>query len=174
MSDFMQRIRGSAGRVSFEADKQRRVLAIQNDLRKLKKQAEEEYEGIGRKAVELFGEGQIKNEELGAACEGVASLQTQIAEMEAEIEAIKVEEYQPPVEETGRMCPECQVSLPAEAGFCPNCGSEAVDVVPPEPEPPEPEAEAEPAPVCAECGAEIDPEAAFCSNCGAKQGEAEE
>ena len=63
------------------------------------------------------------------------------------------------------MCPQCDKPLPEGAAFCPECGSEAVEVAPPEPEPP---AEPEPGLSCPNCGESLSEGASFCHKCGTK------
>ena len=55
----------------------------------------------------------------------------------------------------GHICPRCQTVLPDAASFCPRCGSQAVDVAPPDH-------------ACPSCGAPAAEGAAFCAECGAR------
>lgn len=165
MEDLLGQMRSGASRVSFEAEKRRRIVQAQMELRGLRGKVEEAIEEAGQQVVEVYKAGEISHPELSAACEEVVSLEEEIAQKEEEIEAIRAEEFVPPPSpaKTRYMCPECEIELPEGAKFCPQCGSEAVIV---EPEPPAPEPAG--AAVCPNCGAEITPEATFCPGCGTR------
>ncbi|MGD1995520.1 MAG: zinc-ribbon domain-containing protein [Anaerolineae bacterium] len=165
MEDLLDRVRSGAGRVGFEAEKQRRVAQARVELRGLKGQVDEVIQQLGQRAMELYRSGQIEQPELREACEQVASLEAEIAQKKEEIEKLRAEEYVAPTPPppTGRICPQCQISLPEQARFCPECGSEAVDVAP--------EPTTGPAPaerVCPNCGADASSEALFCPHCGTR------
>lgn len=172
MEDLMNRFRKGAGRVGFEAEKQRRVLQLQTELRGLRKQVEEGVVKVGEKALELYEQGQLDQADLAVVLEEVAALKAEIAQKEEEIEATKVEEFVPPPTsaKSTLMCPQCDKPLSEGAVFCPECGSEAVEVAPPEPETP---AEPEAGLTCPNCGESLAEGAAFCHKCGTKM-EAEE
>ena len=172
MEDLMKRVRKGAGRVGFEAEKQRRVLQLQTELRGLKKQVEEGIVKVGEKALELYEQGKLEKTDLGAVLGEVGALKSEIAQKEGEIEAAKVEEFVPPpaAAESTKMCPQCDKPLAADAAFCPECGSEAVEVVPPEPEAP---AEPETGVTCPNCGESLAEGASFCHQCGTKMEAAE-
>jgi hypothetical protein len=172
MENLVNRFRKGAGRVGFEAEKQRRMLQLQNELRGVKKQLEEGVVKVGEKVLELHEQGQLDHADLTEVLEEVAALKAEVVQKEEEIEATKVEEYVPPptAAKSTLMCPQCDKPLPEGAVFCPECGSEAVEIAPPEPEPPdEPEAGV----TCPNCGESLAEGAAFCHKCGTKT-EAEE
>jgi len=132
------------------------ISSLEGEIKRLKKD-------LGDQAYLLYQAGKIKQKDIVDTCEPIDELYAQIQTHEEAIEAIQSETL-PEAPLTGHICPSCQKRLPAKVAFCPDCGTQAVDV--------EPEPEVEEAAVdvitCPECSEEIPGDAVFCPNCGAK------
>ena len=195
MSSFIDRIRSGAGKAAFEADKLRRMNAVQSEIKGLKGEVRQALNRVGDVAYDLYREGRLEQPVLQKSCQGVQALEERIATAEQQLESIRQEEY---VEDHyGRVCPNGHGPIPPENSFCQECGARAVEAAPPAaanrscqncgqelsaearfcancgaPAPP-PEAEATPA-FCRECGTQLLPEAIFCSECGASAPDSEQ
>lgn len=191
MNSFLDRIRSGAGKAAFEADKLRRLNAVQSEIKGLKDEVRRGLNRVGDIAYDLYRDGQIDQPALQEACRQVQALHEQIVAYEAELENIRQEEYveESPASQYGHICPRGHGPIPPENNFCQECGARAVEVPPPAtanrfcqncgqqlgPEArfcancgtPAPQPKAEPAPVfCQECGTTLLPDAVFCSECG--------
>ncbi|MGC9348714.1 MAG: zinc ribbon domain-containing protein [Anaerolineae bacterium] len=156
MGSLFDRLRSGAGKAAFEADKLRRIAAVQSNVRSLKEEITQAFYRAGYIAFDTYQADQIDQPDLVAACERIANLQAQLAAYEREIEAIRDEAYEEPthVPQTGLVCPDGHGELPPGAQFCPVCGARGAQA---------PAAEAS----CPACGAALMPEARFCPKCGA-------
>ena len=155
MASFVDRFFIGAGKVTFEAEKERRVLGVQMAIRGLRAEAEKMYGEIGRVAFALFGSGRIAQPELVEICQQLTNIRAQIEAREGEIEAIRAEVYVEPGL-PGRACPNGHKPLTPKDKFCPTCGAPTMVVAPP----------ASPARFCQQCGFSLSAEASFCPNCG--------
>ena len=161
MDNFLGRIRSGAGKAAFEADKMRRVNAVQSKIKSLHKESEKAYCQIGRVAYGLYGDGRITQPELKNVCDQMAGLQAQIATHEQEIAAIRTEEFVGPQAavspQYGRICPNGHGVISPQDNFCQTCGAKAIFVPPPAPAN---------ASVCPNCSAPLAADARFCASCG--------
>ena len=155
MSSFFDKIRSGAGKAAFEADKLRRVTAIQAAIRTHKGNFDKALVEAGQVAFALHQADQITQPELQKVCERLAAIQEQTREKEQEIERIRAEEYVES-QEAGRVCPNGHGPLPAQDNFCQVCGAPAVEVSPP----------ATTGLACPNCGMALASGARFCSSCG--------
>jgi DNA-directed RNA polymerase subunit RPC12/RpoP len=155
MSSFFDKIRSGAGKAAFEADKLRRVTAIQATIRTHKGNFDKVLVEAGQVAFALHQTDQITQPELQKVCERLAAVQKQIREKEQEIERIRAEEYVES-QEAGRVCPNGHGPLPAQDNFCQVCGASAVEVSPP----------TTAGLACPNCGVALASGARFCSSCG--------
>ncbi len=161
----------------FEADRQLRIMRLNMTISGLRKQLAAAKEQIAAQALELYRAGKLGDTELASFLQQAIELEKQIAQKEAEIEAIKSEPVPVSVPTPvpvpakqpatyGHLCSRERTPLPAEALFCPTCGAPAIDVPPPEataePSPPTGE------PTCSSCGKAVPPEAIFCPHCGTR------
>ena len=166
MGGIFNRIRSGAGRATFEADKQRRILAIQATVRGLRREIEQSVQRVGGVAMGLYHAGRLAEPELQQVCQETAALQAQVAAQEREIESIRQETFVEPTygptagagAAYGDVCPNGHGALPAGARFCPVCGAQAVYRAPPAA-----------GTFCPSCGAALVPGASFCPSCGAPQ-----
>jgi RNA polymerase subunit RPABC4/transcription elongation factor Spt4 len=180
MTSLFDRVKRETNKATFEADRLLRIRRVEGTIADIRRQITQQAYQIGSKAIELSKNGQLDSPpELAAMCKQVQQLEQQITEKEAEIERIRQEIPPEPAPRTevvgpavvgrkanyGHICPKCEIELPAEALFCPQCGGPAKDVAPP-PTPVATAAEAK----CVKCGAAVPAEAAFCPRCGSKVG----
>jgi membrane protease subunit (stomatin/prohibitin family) len=168
MSSFFDRIRSgaeqAAGKAAFEADKLRRVTALQGKLRALKNDFEKSIVETGQTAFALYQKEQIAGPEtLRQACTQLAAIQAQIVAYEQEVEAIRAETFEEPQAKAqyGRVCPNGHGAILAQDNFCQVCGARAVEMLPPQG-----------STLCPNCGATLSSKARFCAECGqeVKQG----
>jgi len=164
---FLDSMKKGTARAQLEADKLIRINRVQGQISGLKQQIRQKTHLLGEKSLELYRAEQLAEPDLMVICEGIVVLEEEIAEKEAQIETIKQESLPEEPEEIeaapttyGHVCPQCEISLPEEAVFCPNCGSKAVDVLPP--------AAATTTARCTNCGAVLSEGTVFCPQCGTK------
>ncbi len=161
MDNFLGRIRSGAGKAAFEADKLRRVNAVQSKIKSLHKEVEKAYYQIGQVAYALYGDGRITQSAMKETCDRLAGLQTQIATHEQEIAAIRAEEFVEPQTsigaQYGRICPNGHGAISSQDNFCQTCGAKAVYVPPPTPAGMN---------VCPNCSTPLAADARFCASCG--------
>ena len=144
----------------FKADQLLRVNKVQNEIGALRRDVLGVREKIAEAVVQLHKQGPLTYPEVEELCLKIDQIETQIAEKDAQIAAIRAE--LPPVAAAAAgaavgtvggqptvACPHCRVAVPVDAAFCPNCGKQ----IPPRPK-------------CAKCGYLLSAEAMFCPNCG--------
>jgi RNA polymerase subunit RPABC4/transcription elongation factor Spt4 len=148
----------------FKADQLLRVNKVQNEIGALRRDITGVREKIAEAVVQLHKQGPLTYPEVEELCLKIDQLETQIAEKDAQIVAIRTE--QPPIAvvaagaaaaaagQATAACPHCHAPVPVDAAFCPNCGKQ----IPPRPK-------------CKQCGYVLDAEAMFCPNCGQRVGE---
>lgn len=162
MSNLFDRIRSgaeqAAGKAAFEADKLRRVTALQGKIRSLKGDFEKNLVETGQTAFSLYQKEQIVGPEaLRQACAQLADIQAQITANEQQIEEIRAETFVEPQAnpQYGRLCPNGHGAIPAQDNFCQECGAKAIEVPPPQA-----------GSLCQNCGAALAAGARFCAECG--------
>ena len=146
----------------WKVDQQSRILKAQNKISDLEKQVSKQKVLLGEEAFDQYLAKKIKNEDLKAICEDIASLLSEVDMIRAELEAARSEEPPEIVESVqlssagvGLVCPECGKSLTGK--FCPDHGLEGVA----------PEIEEESVAqdlVCPDCGKPV--AVKFCNDCG--------
>jgi predicted amidophosphoribosyltransferase len=167
MSNLIDRIRSGAGRAAFEAERLRRINAVQSEIKAFKEELSQAVYRIGNVAYELYREEQVSQPRLQEACQKVSALQERILAREREVESIRQEEYVGETAEPmyGRLCPQGHGPIPPENNFCQVCGARAIEVPPPAPAGNR---------FCQNCGQSLGPQARFCANCGAQAPEAQD
>lgn len=161
MPGIIDKLKGGAEKASFEADRLRRLTRAQSELKALQQQLAVAQSALGQQALTLYDSGSLTQPEMLATCrQAVDPLRLQITIQQAKIQQIREEKPPETVSAAyhGHICPCCQIQLPSGAGYCPRCGSKAVDIAPPQ---------STATAKCARCGALLAAEAVFCTNCGA-------
>jgi predicted amidophosphoribosyltransferase len=156
MSSIFDRMRSGAEKAAFEADKQRRVLAIQQNIRPLKKEFDTIIVQAGHVVYALHRQGKITQPELLEVCAKLDAIQSSIKSQEEQIQQIRDEIFVDPriQEQYGRVCPHGHGPIAPGANFCGICGSPPVEV------------QSSSVSYCQNCRYPLDPEALFCAKCG--------
>lgn len=159
MSELFDRFRSTAGKAAFEAEKLRRVNAMQSEIRPLKSEIDRAYYELGQLAYALYGRGEINQSGLQTACNRLQALHQEIEAKEQMIDQIREEVYVDPLpqglDQAKLVCPNGHGPLVANARFCQTCGAEGI----------RPNKQAVEG-VCRHCGTKIQPDAKFCASCG--------
>ncbi|MBE2221285.1 MAG: zinc ribbon domain-containing protein [Anaerolineae bacterium] len=158
MDNFFGKFRSGAGKAAFEADKLRRVTAVQNTVRSLKSNYEKGLYQVGKVAFSLHQDQQISQPALLEICERQAAVLAQITAREKEIEEIRAETFVEDMSfgqaQYGRLCPNGHGAIPPQDNYCQKCGAKAIEVPPPTGQ------------QCTNCGASLAADARFCASCG--------
>jgi hypothetical protein len=133
-------------RAKFEAEKLQRTQRIKGELSDLQRQVETNLRQLGERALELHRSGQIQAPEIGSLAQMLDQLMDQQNAKQAELTAAQNDSFeaqpppqpqayqqpgyqqgyqQPPQQAASGTisCPSCNISLPANAAFCANCGA---------------------------------------------------
>lgn len=156
--EFLDYLKEGAGIAREEVEKRTGLVRGAADLRRLRQQREVLVKELGERVLELFKGDAVAQDLIASECQAIITLEDQIARKELEMQRIaqlSAPTVAAPV--YGHICPNCQIQLPNEAVFCPNCGSQAEDLAPPEPKTTR----------CPECKATIPLQSKFCRQCGA-------
>jgi hypothetical protein len=156
MSDFFGKLKSSAGKVAFEADKMSRSSRANSELEKIKSLMQVQYIKLG----ELYYSQRVTTGVTGSAydeiCQEIMNLEQQVEAKNAEIQRINVDVYAPQGAQTTAQ----PVSAPTQA--------------PSTPLPTQSTSPSSPAPsaattkFCPNCGTEMPVATKFCPNCGTK------
>lgn len=160
MNEFTQVVSGNLAKALEEADKLLRNPRTRVEIITLRRQMKTVTSELGKRALELYKAGRVKDAELAELCARIVSIEARIAEREARLAAQAQAQAQPAAapEATTTPCPRCNSPLMEEAVFCAKCGLklDAVDESPPAPQ----------GLFCAHCGRELRTESKFCPRCG--------
>lgn len=165
---IMDQFKRGVDKAKFEADRLVRINRVQNEIGNVKREIFSVREKIAAAVIDHHKQGDLLHADLEELCGAIDQFETQIAEKEAQIAAIRAEVLPstpvpaaPPPSPSGstNRCPHCGFAAPAGAVFCPNCGKQ----IPPPPPPVAPAANK-----CSNCSFGLGAEAAFCPNCGQK------
>lgn len=140
---------------------QRELGKHKAQLRKLEREKEKSFPGLGEAAYQAFLEGRITDESLLSICGGIRDIDSQIEQEKEAVERLKadIEQLKAAKKKPGVVCPHCGAPMDQDARFCPNCGQAPMAAqIPAAPEPSGNN--------CASCGAPLSPDARFCGNCG--------
>lgn len=121
-------------------------------LRKLEKDREKAFPGLGTITYQAYLEGKIQDESLLSACNGIKEIDSRIEQEKTTIESFRmqIEQLRASKKKGGPACPHCGGPVETGAKFCPNCG----------------QLTAPPGYNCPSCGTSLSPGARFCGNCG--------
>lgn len=177
---MFDRFKQIANEGKFKAEQLFRVQSVQNEIAEINQQVNGVRDRIAAKVLELRRNGPLGIPEIDELCASIEGLQGQIAQKEAQINAIKAEiapqsgapapqpayppqpgyPPQPAAPAAGtKVCPNCQTVVPAPTMFCTSCGYH-FQQAPAAPEPPKATQ------TCPNCHFEAPAASAFCPNCG--------
>ncbi len=160
--EFLDYIREGTEMAKEEIEKRTRLVREGGELRRLRQHRDAVVRGLGERVLELFKSGEGAQDQIASECQAIITLEDQIARKELDMQRIaQLSARRVTVPVYGHICPGCQIQLPDEAVFCPNCGTQAEDVAPPEAR----------GATCPECQAGIPVESKFCPWCGASLAE---
>lgn len=142
MSDFLGKLKSSAGKVTFEADKMNRLNRAKGDLEKIKNQIQAQYMKLGEMYYNQRATTGVAGPVYDEICQAIVNLEHQVESKNEDIQRINAEIYTPqgtqptpqPVSEPAQSpsTPAPTQSTPPSAPmpdiattkFCPNCGKE--------------------------------------------------
>lgn len=121
-------------------------------LRKLEKDREKAFPGLGASTYQAFLEGKIDEESLVPICDNIKEIDSRIEQERQAIEGLKaeIEQLRASKKKGGSVCPYCSAPLEPDARFCPNCGQSIAPA----------------GDTCPSCGVILSPGARFCGSCG--------
>lgn len=160
MENLSDVVSGNLGKALEEIDKLVRNPRTRIEIVTLKRQMTHVTSELGKRTLELYRAGRVKDPELAELCARIIGIEARIAEREARlaVQAQSPELPAEPVAEATIPCPRCKTVLPHDAVFCFKCGLEM------EAAPSAAEVRTE---FCPQCGRELRPGASFCPRCGA-------
>ena len=164
MDNLSDVVSGNLGKAIEEVEKLVRNPRTRIEIVTLKRQMTSVTSELGKRTLELYRAGRVKDPELAELCARIVGIEARIAEREARLAAqaqasgAAQAPGEPAEPAAAARCPRCKTVLPAEAVFCFKCGldMEAGEA------PVEPAVE-----YCPQCGHELRPGAHFCPRCGA-------
>ena len=184
---MFDRFKQAANVTKFKAEQLLHVQGVQNEIATINQQVNGVSDRITAKVLELRKNGPLGIPEIDELCASIEALHVQIAQKEAQINAIRAEQppqsgapapqpgyppqpayppqpgYPPPPppapQVETKICPNCQTAVPAPAMFCTSCGHNFQQA----PAPAEP---ANATQTCPHCNFEAPAASAFCPNCG--------
>jgi RNA polymerase subunit RPABC4/transcription elongation factor Spt4 len=173
---MFDRFKQTANVAKFKAEQLLRVQGVQNEIATINQQVNGIKDRIAGKVLELRQNGPLGLPEIDELCASIEGLHAQIAQKEAQINAIRAEQppqsgspapqpgYPPAPQAAApaagtKTCPNCQTVVPAAAMFCTSCGHN-FQQAPAAPE------EAPATRTCPHCNFEAPAASAFCPNCG--------
>jgi hypothetical protein len=138
MTDFFGKLKSSAGKMAFEAEKMARVNKAQGDLAQMKRQIEAQYTKLGETYYHNQNDLESKMPVFTEICAQIAELEQQVSAKNEEIQRLTAENYTVPgtapapapapapaiasapvpVEQAH------EAPSPAQTKFCTNCGKE--------------------------------------------------
>jgi predicted RNA-binding Zn-ribbon protein involved in translation (DUF1610 family) len=138
---FQDKIAHAAAVTKWKADQQMRLLKSQSRIAEIESQIRNQKAALADKALTLYAQGQLLEEDLKQICDTIASLHEQIKEQHSLQEAIRSERppeqqvytstYPPtqsanlqPESMSGLVCPQCGRALVGR--FCPEHGVEGI------------------------------------------------
>jgi len=145
MMEFMDSLRRGVDRAGFEVDKLLRANRVRSRIGTLRSEVDGGLREIGQRVIELYERGEAVPAGLRERCEKVRQLQKDLADLEAELEAINNEAphelEQGPLAQPApsiATCQNCGHTVTEGANFCPNCGAGLAVPAAAPPSPPEP------------------------------------
>lgn len=142
MSDFFGKLKSSAGKVAFEAEKMSRQSRAKSELETIKSQIQAQYMKLGELYYNQRGTTGVTGSAYDDICQEIMNLDQQVESKNAEIQRINADIYtpqvtQPPAQPVPVVAQPSSTPAPAQTTssttpglavattkFCPNCGHE--------------------------------------------------
>ena len=103
---FMDKLGSAANTAKWKADQQMRIMKVQNSIRDVEKQVNAQKAALADSAMDLYTQGALADERLGAICVQIAQLNAQIAGLNENLHQVQSE--QPPSEGAAAVAPSAQ------------------------------------------------------------------
>jgi DNA-directed RNA polymerase subunit RPC12/RpoP len=136
---------------------QKEIGRVRGGIKKLEKEKEHMFPGLGSATYQVFLAGKIDNPALLEHCRAIQAIDTKIQEAQAKINELQVLAQQQAAMGAqvtpSAVCPQCGSAVIAGMRFCGNCGQ----VMPQAPS----------GAACPSCGSLVAPGTKFCGECGA-------
>lgn len=156
MSDFFGKLKSSAGKVAFEADKMTRLNRAKGDLEKIRGQIQAQYMKLGEMYYTQRGTAGVTGPAYDEICQAIMDLETQAGTMNEEIQRINIEAYAPQMTQ-----PAAQPASGTVQASPTTTSDQSTPPVTPAPAAATPK-------FCPNCGTQIPVGTKFCPNCGTK------
>jgi hypothetical protein len=142
LDELNKTVAGGVGRLSFEARRLQKTTRIQGEIFGLRQQLDAGLTQLGRRALDLWAQGQLNQQALTEAATALQNIEAQLAAKEQELRAAQAETYvepaaPPPAQRVPidpepaapkqRICPQCGTVCGPTSRFCPNCGTRVAD-----------------------------------------------
>lgn len=134
---------------------QKDISRVKGSIKKLEKEKERMFPGLGLSTYQVFLAGKIDEEGLVEQCRAMQAIDVQIQQALSrisELQALAQQQAAAPAAFASSACPQCDSPLSPGVRFCPNCGRVLQ--------------QAPAAAACPNCGAAVTPETRFCGGCG--------
>lgn len=149
---------------------QKEINRIKAQVRKLEREKDKSFPGLGRLAYQSYQEGRLNDPALAEACGRLKEIDSQVEQANAQIADLQAQAQQ--MKEikgagaTGSFatCSSCGAAVTPGLKFCGNCGAPLTQG---------PSPQAPPAMSCPSCGSPLEPNARFCGECGNLMGAGE-
>jgi hypothetical protein len=156
MSDFFGKLKSSAGKLAFEADKMSKLSQAKSDLEKAKSLVQLQYAKLGELYFTQRGTAGVTGPGYDEICQSIMDLQQQVEAKNDEVQRINTEIYSPQVTQPASQ----PASTPAVSSSAPAPVQSNA--------PAAPAAAAATTKFCPNCGHEMPVQTKFCPNCGTK------
>jgi predicted nucleic acid-binding Zn ribbon protein len=156
MSDFFGKIKSSAGKVAFEADKMTRLNRAKGDLEKIKTLIQAQYLKLGELYYNQRGTTGVTGSAYDEICQEIMNLEQQVNSKNDDIQRINTEIY-------ASQAPQPTAQPVSEPTQPPSTPSPTQSTAPSGPVPAEATTK-----FCTNCGKEMPVETKFCPDCGTK------
>jgi RNA polymerase subunit RPABC4/transcription elongation factor Spt4 len=149
-----------------EMERRRRVSSLESQVKTLRAEMKQLTEALGLQTLSLYDAGRITLPDLSRLCERINDLRSEIGERQSVLAELKAQARAP----THNKCPQCQSLVPADAEFCPKCGSQMPGQTQVQVSAPASASNVHTVVRmrCPRCKTVLSPEAGFCPTCGVK------
>ena len=131
---------------------QKDINRVRGSIKKLEKQKERMFPGLGLSTYQVFLAGKLDEGGLVEQCGAIQAIDIQVQQALSrisELQTLAQRQAAAPAAFVSSACPQCGSPLGPGARFCPNCGMVQQQ-----------------APTCPNCGAAVTPGTRFCGGCG--------